>query len=157
MVVYFIQRSYDNAIKIGYSGCMKHRWSLLRCTAESELTILAIIDGKKEVESRLHDKFADHRIKGEWFYPCEELIKYIAMLGDNVLSLEQACAAPDDLIQIKIKRSDYDRLVKFGVAGEPVHEAATRALDKAETLQAKYDKLLAAKLEMEEMYNPSDL
>jgi hypothetical protein len=38
-----------------------------------------------------------------------------------------------DLIQIKIKRSDYDRLVKFGVAGEPVHEAETRALDKAET------------------------
>ena len=37
-----------------------------------------------------------------------------------------------DLIQIKIKRSDYDRLVKFGVAGEPVHEAQTRALDKAE-------------------------
>ena len=37
-----------------------------------------------------------------------------------------------DLIQIKIKRSDYDRLVKFGFAGEPVHEAETRALDKAE-------------------------
>lgn len=37
-----------------------------------------------------------------------------------------------NLIQIKIKRSDYDRLVKFGVAGEPVHEAETRALDKAE-------------------------
>ena len=37
-----------------------------------------------------------------------------------------------DLIQIKIKRSYYDRLVKFGVAGEPVHEAETRVLDKAE-------------------------
>lgn len=132
MVVYFIKRSSDNAIKIGYSGCMKQRWSLLRCTAESELTILAIIDGGKKVESRLHDKFADHRIKGEWFYPCEELIKYIAALGDDALSLEQACVAPDDLIQIKIKSTDYPRLIKFGYAGEPIHVAMTRVLDLAE-------------------------
>ena len=62
-----------------------------------------------------------------------------------------------DLIQIKIKRSDYDRLVKFGVAGEPVHEAETRALNEAVEWKAKYDKLLATKREMKEMYNPSDL
>jgi hypothetical protein len=37
-----------------------------------------------------------------------------------------------DLIQIKIKRSDYPRLVAHGVAGQAVHEAMTNLLDMAE-------------------------
>lgn len=61
-----------------------------------------------------------------------------------------------DLIQIKIKRSDYERLVKFGVAGEPVHEAETRAIDEISTLLAENKKLLEALADNKTMYNLSD-
>ena len=37
-----------------------------------------------------------------------------------------------DLMQIKIKREDYPRLVAHGVAGQAVHEAMTNLLNKVE-------------------------
>jgi len=42
-----------------------------------------------------------------------------------------------DLIQIKIKKTDYARLVKYGVAGEPVHEAASHLLAEHDATKAE--------------------
>lgn len=73
--VYFFQRS-DKAIKIGTSTSPTQRLATLQ-TASGPLEVLAMIPGDRNAERRLHRKFAEWRIHGEWFEPSEELLEFI--------------------------------------------------------------------------------
>jgi hypothetical protein len=37
-----------------------------------------------------------------------------------------------EFIQVRMKKSDYDKIVKYGRAGEPVHQAVSRMVELAE-------------------------
>jgi len=66
-MVYFTQDTQTKAIKIGYSKNPKKRRSGLQTASPNELVILGFIHGELEDEKAYHQKFAQHRIKGEWF------------------------------------------------------------------------------------------
>jgi len=51
--------------------------SNLQVGCPEELILLAVIDGGREVEEELHARFADYRIRGEWFERCDELMDFI--------------------------------------------------------------------------------
>lgn len=80
MSVYFIGAE-NGLIKIGRSKNPKKRLRLIKTMSPISLELLGVIDcGRKEsvsLERRLHLKFKDLRVHGEWFKPGTELLCFI--------------------------------------------------------------------------------
>ena len=77
--LYFIQAE-DRAIKIGWTGNAKKRIAGLRGVIPMKLKLLGIIKGLIKDEERLHDKFKEYRLNGEWFKLAEPILIYIQEL-----------------------------------------------------------------------------
>jgi hypothetical protein len=75
-VVYVMWRMSDGLVKIGYSTDVGKRLQALR-TQHGSLDVLFTFPGGREVERQHHERFAVHRVKGEWFRPEGELQKWI--------------------------------------------------------------------------------
>ena len=75
--VYFIFDEDNQAIKIGRSTNPLHRLSELQVGNSKSLGLLKIIDGGAELEHKLHKKFKDLRLNGEWFKATQELLQFI--------------------------------------------------------------------------------
>lgn len=73
--IYYVRRN-DGAIKIGTSRDVRGRIASLRTVSPVEL--LASHLGDFETEREMHLRFEVHRLDGEWFAPCEELLSHIA-------------------------------------------------------------------------------
>lgn len=68
--VYFIQPVDGGLVKIGVSNSPESRLSNLQCGSPVELRIVKTIpDVPRSLERKLHEKFAQHRRRGEWFDP----------------------------------------------------------------------------------------
>lgn len=80
MAIYFIQQGHFGPIKIGYSTNTASRFSALKTATHAHLRFLGEIAGSQSDERRLHEKFAAHRIRREWFTPTQDLIDYIRMV-----------------------------------------------------------------------------
>lgn len=87
--VYFVRRSSDGRIKIGYSsnvdGRIKAIASELRSMTGARvlLDVLATIPGRSREEADLHDRFSHLRRHGEWFDPGPDLLALIASIRDG--------------------------------------------------------------------------
>lgn len=95
--VYFIQAvgRPDDPIKIGYSDNVEARLRAHQGSSPYPLQVLGVLRGASTaVETRLHQRFAEHRIGGEWFAPTELLRRLIA--GDEpmltALVTREGCA-----------------------------------------------------------------
>lgn len=80
MSVYFVERSNDRAIKIGFSFDPFSRLDGLARTQDGDLKLLGIVDGGRPEEQAFHQRFSDCRLKGEWFRPESTLTAFIASL-----------------------------------------------------------------------------
>jgi hypothetical protein len=67
-MIYFLHNEAGKAIKIGHSGGLKGRLSDIQVGNHVTLVLLGTIPGDEDEETRLHDMFADQRIRGEWFH-----------------------------------------------------------------------------------------
>lgn len=77
-MVYFISNGEN--IKIGYtSQDVEKRLHQLNTGSDTNLYLLGYIQGTKETEKYLHQKFGNLRIRqnAEWFRPSDELLDYI--------------------------------------------------------------------------------
>lgn len=74
--VYFIG-SLGGAIKIGRSARPTARLSQLQCAHAEKLHLLAAMRGGADLEAKLHAQFAAHRIRGELFAACPDLLMLI--------------------------------------------------------------------------------
>lgn len=82
--VYFVQAKNNGLIKIGFTSNLKSRLSDLSSMSPVPLELLAFTEGDCNLERELHSTFANHRSHGEWFYPSDELIRFIGSIkGDN--------------------------------------------------------------------------
>lgn len=75
MTVYFIQVGKDGPVKIGYAADAAIRLQQLQVAHPEPLHLLRTIDGGSKTEAWLHGKFSDHRIRGEWFNFCPEMME----------------------------------------------------------------------------------
>lgn len=76
--LYFIRESGGvGPIKIGCSRKIAQRLAGLQSGSPVILEILADIHGGHGLERMLHYDFAKHRLHGEWFEPCPELLALI--------------------------------------------------------------------------------
>lgn len=75
--VYFILN--NDKVKIGYTKNVKRRLKQLQTANGDNLILLGYIEGDKEVEHQLHQKFDTYRIRenGEWFIASEAIINFI--------------------------------------------------------------------------------
>lgn len=84
--VYFVQRGDGGPIKIGFSCIPSVRISQLQVGCAEKLIVLACVRGNVKLEGALHDKLADHALRGEWFTPHPEVLnaaaRFHAMLAD---------------------------------------------------------------------------
>jgi hypothetical protein len=76
--VYFIQPTGGGLIKIGMSSNPRERLNLLQTGCPVELRILGTLPGGQPLELELHQRFAAHRVRGEWFEPVPELLAVVA-------------------------------------------------------------------------------
>lgn len=94
--VYFI-RSETGAIKIGFSRNPSRRIRAMKTTSPDRLTEMVIVPGSIGAETWLHEKFARHRLHGEWFNPDAEILEFVSLIkeqGEAVIPPE--FRAPDD-------------------------------------------------------------
>jgi hypothetical protein len=78
--VYFMQFDSGEPIKIGITSDVASRKSNLE--GFRVLHVLAVIEGDGALERYFHNRFAEHRVKGEWFSPTDELLELIATLQE---------------------------------------------------------------------------
>lgn len=76
-MIYFVQAATGH-IKIGYATNIKKRLAELQVSQPAELTLLGVREGGRAVEAEMHRRFSEHHAKGEWFYPADGILQYIA-------------------------------------------------------------------------------
>lgn len=74
MAVYFAERPSDGAIKIGWSNLVNHRIKRLSWMQKEELKLVRLVNGGRNVEKWMHERFLDFNIQGEWFRFCPEMM-----------------------------------------------------------------------------------
>ena len=81
--VYFIGGD-DGLIKIGRSRNPEARAAELQTGSPVPLRVLASVSGDSRLEAQYHRRFADFRVRGEWFERCPTLLNEIEILqGTN--------------------------------------------------------------------------
>lgn len=73
--VYFFQQS--DFVKIGWSKKWRKRIVTLQTSTPHEISVLAVYRGGMALERDLHAKFAEHRVRLEWFKDCDAIRSYI--------------------------------------------------------------------------------
>lgn len=77
-MIYFIENKNSEAIKIGYTGNdINKRLSELQIATPEELKLIGVMDGEIKEEKKLHLKFNELLIRGEWFKSTKELNNFI--------------------------------------------------------------------------------
>jgi len=74
--LYFIQCN-GGPIKIGMARNVKKRMADFRISNPFPLVCLLSIRAPYDAERILHERFAEHRIHGEWFSPARALLEFI--------------------------------------------------------------------------------
>ncbi|TPK59010.1 MULTISPECIES: GIY-YIG nuclease family protein [unclassified Mesorhizobium] len=75
--VYFLKAG--NAVKIGRSTNLRGRIQSLQTGSAHEARIVKILRGGKRREKEFHKRFAEYRLRGEWFDLRGSLAKYLEM------------------------------------------------------------------------------
>lgn len=83
-LVYFIRQGSDGPIKIGHTKYKKAigRLSELQTGNPYTLEIIHEIHGDKDLEKEIHNLFSEHRMRGEWFENCKEIMDFIGNAGE---------------------------------------------------------------------------
>jgi hypothetical protein len=76
-VVYVAVRATDGAVKIGWTSDVMRRVQELRKLACSAVELAACFPGDKPDELRLHARFSEDRLDGEWFRPSDALLAFV--------------------------------------------------------------------------------
>lgn len=84
----------DGLVKIGYATKLYKRLRNLHRESNGRLTVLAVVEGGFSMESLMHNKFKDLRLKyqfGERFNPTAELLDYAEAIGIHPSAMEDVC------------------------------------------------------------------
>ncbi len=80
--IYFIQGESGGHIKIGYTTNVATRLAGLQTGYPETLVIRCISPASYKDEARLHETFKEHRTRGEWFKPCEDIEAMIITINE---------------------------------------------------------------------------
>lgn len=82
--VYFVRARSGGLIKIGKAVNVANRLALFQMGSPVPLEVVAVVRKcHPYLERRLHNYFAAHRVRGEWFAPSLELLRLIGQLREG--------------------------------------------------------------------------
>lgn len=84
--VYFVFAPRMGLIKIGVASSVLKRIKALQCATGEYLCLLGTLPGGHDVEAEIHRRFAESRVRGEWFLPSYELLSEIGLTPDALFS-----------------------------------------------------------------------
>jgi hypothetical protein len=76
--VYFLRCASDGTIKVGSTINQSRRQRELQSSNAGELVLLGTCPGGWARESAIKAELAEHRIRGEWFHPTQEVADVVA-------------------------------------------------------------------------------
>ena len=76
-MIYFVQCGKNGPIKIGCTGNVEERIAQMQTCCPYELRLLWQIQGDKNDEAEIHERWKHERIRGEWFRPSRKLLVFI--------------------------------------------------------------------------------
>ena len=77
MNVYLIRMADTTFYKIGFTREIHKRLADLQHANPMPLRVIAMMAGGRKLEGRLHRRFQDQRVRGEWFDLTEEMVEEI--------------------------------------------------------------------------------
>lgn len=80
--MYFIRAGREGPVKIGWASSQANagkRLSALQTGSPTRLILVGLRPGSQADEKALHERFRQHRIGGEWFWPHSELLQEIGV------------------------------------------------------------------------------
>ena len=80
MSVYFVTAREVGRVKIGYAQNPQARVVSVQTHSPVPLRLERTCDGGKAEEEALHERFAAHRVRGEWFDLAPEIERHMATL-----------------------------------------------------------------------------
>jgi hypothetical protein len=94
-VVYYIRRTSDGAVKIGFSASLENRVKALR-VRHGSLETLLVLGGDRVEEGDAHNKFRRYQIgRTEWFRPVRPLLDWIAAAREDTRRVQ-----PSDVLRL---------------------------------------------------------
>ena len=81
-VVYFVRCLDRGVVKIGYTRHLKKRLGHIQHYSIDPIRFEAAMPGTRETERALHERFAESRTVGEWFFTSDELEAVIRQVAD---------------------------------------------------------------------------
>lgn len=82
--VYFVQVGESGPIKIGTATDVARRIQSIQCAHHEPVKVLGVMEGGLKKERDMHGKFAESRIRGEWFKPTSDIIEFVESNCDPV-------------------------------------------------------------------------
>lgn len=93
--VYFVQQGDRGPVKIGVAKDPFDRMATLQTGNPTELHLRHVVPGQRDLESKLHFRFREARIRGEWFGDQPELdlsyLKLILVYAEGLASEHIQC------------------------------------------------------------------
>ena len=83
-MIYFITARDIGRVKIGYSAAPHKRFSKVQSDSPVNLTLERVCAGCESAEARLHVRFSEHRLGGEWFALAPEIEEHMATLPEPI-------------------------------------------------------------------------
>lgn len=77
-MIYFIGNKQENIVKIGYTqNSIQQRFNTIQANSPYKMEVFGIVEGMKNIEKYIHNKFNFLHIRGEWFRISQELLQWI--------------------------------------------------------------------------------
>jgi transposase len=76
-VVYFLKNGVRGQVKIGFTENLKGRISSLQGATPDAVAVIGTIPGTRKTEMKMHKRFAEYRVRREWFRIEGSLAKFL--------------------------------------------------------------------------------
>src|SRR2546425_6525605 len=94
-MIYMVLAPSMRAVKIGYAENADKRIAELQCGCPEDYQILTVFPGGRDDEGGLHTRFAEYRIRGEWFRNEGEIAQFAWDMGDQTAPIPNPLALSD--------------------------------------------------------------
>jgi hypothetical protein len=138
-MIYFIQAVDGGPIKIGFTDKnIKTRLSIIQVGNPRELQIIGLIDNDVYSEEVLHNQFNKYLIRGEWFEPASEILKFIE---DNNSIDKESLSAIHTKRRYGMFKTDDDRYIQDNYGKIPTASITSKIGKSIQQVSLRANKL----------------
>lgn len=135
MSVYLITAREVGKVKIGCANDPWDRLEKLRTASPVELSLEAVLAGAYEEERAYHQRFAAHRVRGEWFNLCPEIESLILASAAPVRGFDRRRSQRRKLLELI---ADNDAIeARAGQRRKSDEELADEQIERERALYAE--------------------